>query len=578
VERPFPLRLHQRLSHGPPSLLAPVVAIVLAYLIAAPLLMASLSSFKLTEGSLPFEDAAPWSLANYISVFLKPGTYEVLANTLVFASGSLVVALVASIWLAWLVERTDLPLGKWVYVLIVASIGMPGVISGIAWVLLLNPTNGIINAVLRWLLPGIETGPLDIFSMAGLVFVQGIDMVPITFLLITAAFRAMDPALEDAALTAGSSRLTVMRRITLPLLAPALLGAAIYQFVNVVASFDLPLIIGLRAGIPLLSTEIYTEARPTSGIANLGLASTYAILLMALAAVPLVMYVRMMARSERYATISARGFTPSRVRLGSLTAPAIFSVWIFMVVSLILPLAVMVWASVQPFWSNPSPESLSRVTLLAYERIVASPSMSKVLWNTLLVGVFTALCAMTIGFLAAWVIVRSRSRLRKVMDVMSFAPHAIPGVIIGLSILLFYLFLPVPIYGTIWILVIGLTTQTISLATRMMTGSIVQVDRQLEEAGEVTGASRRSVLSRIVLPLVLPAFLNGALLVFLMGIKHLTVPLMLFTPDTVVLSTLIWNRWDHGDVSITAALGVMMVSVTVTLSILVRRLRGMHPE
>jgi iron(III) transport system permease protein len=556
------------------GLLPVAVVLVLGYLVLAPVAMAILSSFKLTEGVLPFEDAAEWTLQNYRTVFLDAGTYSVLANTLIFSVGSVVLSMGISIVLAWLVERTDMPLRNVTFALVIASIGIPSVISAIAWVLLLNPTNGLVNLFLRGLLPGMEKGPLDIFTMGGLLFVQSTTMVPVTFLLISAAFRAMDASLEDAAFVAGASRLKVMRLVALPLIAPALLGAAIYQFVNVVASFDLPLIIGLRGGIPLLSTEIYTQARPSFGLPNFGVASTYSILLLALAFGPLLIYTRLLGRGDRFATISSRGYRPSVVPLGSWKLPALLFVAAFMVVSIVLPVFVMVWTSVQPFYAVPSPESIDRITFDAYQRMVASDTIVKAMWNTVLVGTATAIGALTLGFLVGWILVRTRSRLRLPLDMLAFIPHALPGVIIGLSVLLLYLLLPLPLYGTIWLIAIGLMTQFIALSTRLMSGGIVQVERQLEEAGDASGASRRTVLGRIVLPLVLPVYLNGVLLVFVASIQHLTIPLMLFTPDSAVLSTVIWREWDHGDTSMTAALGVVMVTATVTLSILLRRLRG----
>jgi iron(III) transport system permease protein len=205
--------------------------------------------------------------------------------------------------------------------------------------------------------------------------------------------------------------------------------------------------------------------------------------------------------------------------------------------------------------------------------MLASDALVPIMWKTILVGTATAIGALTLGFLVGWILVRTRSRLRLPLDMLAFIPHALPGVIIGLSVLLLYLLLPLPLYGTIWLIAIGLMTQFIALSTRMMSGGIVQVERQLEEAGDAAGASKRTVLGRIVLPLVLPVYLNGVLLVFVASIQHLTIPLMLFTPDSAVLSTTIWREWDHGDTSMTAALGVVMVTATVGLSVLLRNLR-----
>ena len=552
--------------------MVPIVVVLLAYLVIAPLLMSTLSSFRLTNGVLPFENGATWSLQNYATVLLNPDTYSVLFNTLVFSVGSLLIAFVLSIILALLLERTDMPFRGAVFVLMIASLGIPGVISAIAWVLLLNPTNGLVNLVVRSLLPHIQSGPLNIYSMAGLIFAQGLTLVPITFLLITAAFRAMDATMEDAGLIAGASRLTVLRRITIPILAPALVSAAIYQFINTVASFELPLVIGLQARIPLLSTVIFTETQGQNGLPNFGVASAYSMLLLAVTVAPLIYYARLISRAERFATISGRGYRPSRVKLGAWKGVALGFASIFTFVNFMLPVLVMLWTSVQPFYSAPSAESLRRVTLDAYGTLLVNPELKRAALNTLIVGVATALGTMALGSLVAWIIVRTRSRFRALLDVLSFLPAALPGVTIGLSILVFYLLVPGPVrlYGTVWIIVIGLVTQSISLAVRLMTGGIAQIERELEEAGEVAGASRRSNIWRIVLPLAFPVFRNGLLLVFMTSISYLTVPLLLFTPGNEVLSTALYNYWNVGDVAQTAALGVLMVAFTIPVSIALR--------
>jgi iron(III) transport system permease protein len=556
------------------TVIAVITIGVLAYLVAGPVVMVALSSFRATDGALPFEPQATWSLQNYVDVFLSPQTYVVLGNTLVFAAGALVIAFAISIVLAWLVERTDLPgKGLW-FTLTIAAIGIPGIISSISWVLLLNPRTGLVNVALRGLLGTSGTGPLDVFSMVGLIFVQALSLVPVTFLLIAASFRAMNPALEEAATTSGAAFRHVVRRVTLPMLTPALLSAAVYQFVNTIESFDIPLIIGLRAGIPLLSTLIYSQVEGTAGFPDFGIASAYSVFLLLFAIGPLLLYNRLLGVSDRYATISGKGFQPRRVPLGRWRIPALTLVSVFTLITFFLPLFVLVWTSIQPFYAVPSAESVARANLDAYAAVLASPFVREAFVNTLFVGLGTAIGTMTLALFVAWILVRSRSRFRWILDLLAFTPTAIPGVVIALSILLFYLVVPVGIYGTVWIIIIGLTIQSISLAVRLMSGGVAQVEGSLEEAGQASGASAFQVLRRIVLPLVLPALINGALLVFLTSIQRLTVPLMLFTPDTIVLSTLVWNRWDRGNTSEAAALGVIIVVITMGLSLLLRWLGG----
>lgn len=551
------------------------IVAILVWFVLGPVTMLVVSSFRASEGRLPISPGVEWTLDNYIQVLSNPATYTVMWNTFLFAAGALVVSFALSITFAWLIERTDLPGRGVLFVVIIASIGLPNVIAGIAYALLLNPTNGLVNIFLRNLL-GMDadgTGPLNAYTLPGMIFVQGITLVPITYLLVAAAFRAMDTAMEDAAATSGAPYRTVMRRITLPLLTPALLAALVYQFVSVIESFDIPLVLGLRGGVPVLSTTVFVETQPSGGLPNYGLASSYALLLLVVAIGPLFLYNRVLGKGDRYATIGGHSYLPRRIRLGAWKIPALILSLGFIFISFVLPALVMLWTSLQPFYAVPSAESIARISLDAYVDVLTGPRLQRALVNTVILGVSTGLGAMFLGLLVSWILVRTKSKLRFALDVLAFTPHAMPGVLIGLSVLLIYLILPLPLYGTIWIIVVALGTQYISIATRLMSAGIAQIKNELEEAGAVSGAPWGAVIRRIVLPLVLPAFLNGFLLVFLLAIKNLTLALILFSPESVVMSTLVWHYWDlSADTASTAVVGTIMVLITLTLSLIVRRL------
>jgi iron(III) transport system permease protein len=232
---------------------------------------------------------------------------------------------------------------------------------------------------------------------------------------------------------------------------------------------------------------------------------------------------------------------------------------------------MLMWTSLQPFYAPPSMEALSRVGLEAYRTVFDSPTFFLTLRNTLILGVTSSFAAMIIGLSVAWITVRTKTRASRALDILAFLPHAFPGVILALSILLIYLLLPVPVLNTIWIIVIALSTQYIALSSRVMSGSVAQIKAELEEAAAVSGARQWATLRRVLLPLVRPAFLNGALLIFLMSIKNLTQALLLYAPDSVVISTLIYQKWDNGRVGETAAIGVMTVLFTLVISVFARR-------
>ena len=287
VATPVRLDRSPRQARGPQlkggwaqGLMIVVIVVVLAYLVVGPLALLFITSVRTPE-ALPFDVGTTWTFESYVEVLRNPDLYELLWNTLGIAAGSMCVAFVLSVVLAWLVERTDVPRPNLAAILIILGLGLPGFISGIGWVILANPTNGVINEVLR-ALPGIggEDGPLNIYSAYGFVFVQGINFVPATFLLVAAAFRAMDVRMEEAAVISGASTWTTLRRITLPMLAPALIGAFIYMFITVVESFDIPLTIGIRAGITVLSSEVYINLHPAVGFPDYAQASVHGIMLL----------------------------------------------------------------------------------------------------------------------------------------------------------------------------------------------------------------------------------------------------------------------------------------------------------
>lgn len=574
AKRPFGRGLRLPRNIRGRTVLNAVTIIVLLYLVIGPLIMLVVSAFEDTSGGVVITPPFPWTGANFSAVFTDSATYTVLFKTVLFSAGSLLFAFAVSIVVAWLVERTDLPARGAVFVLIVAPQGIPALISAIAWSLLLNPTNGFLNLVLRSVFHTSGTGPVNVYTLPWMIMVQGMALVPLTFLLITASLRSMNGSLEDAARTSGASFWRIVRRVTLPMLKPALIGALIYEFVTVVEAVDVPLVLGLPGHVTVLSTQIYRASHPAVGLPNYGVGSTYGAFLLVLALAPLLIYNRIVGQSSSYATVTGKTFRPKIQKLGKLRPWASLFTWAYIFVSLILPLLILIWASIQPYFGTLSRAALKRVTMKSYGSTLSSDLFVTALKNTVLLGVTTAAGSMILAMLLSWIIVRSRSRLRWMADVLAFLPHAIPGVVIGLATLLIYLILPLPVYGTVWIIAIAMGTQYVSLGTRLTTSGIAQIQRSLEEAAEASGATTWTVWRRVLVPLLRPVFLNGFLMVFLASIQNLTLPLMLYTTGNLVLSSLIWTRWDYGDPTGTAVLSVVMTAITVVAATFLRGATG----
>ncbi len=279
----------------------------------------------------------------------------------------------------------------------------------------------------------------------------------------------------------------------------------------------------------------------------------------------------MIGRAAEYATVTGKNFRPKVLALGKWRWAALTSLILFVFVSFVLPLLVLIWASVQPYLAGIDAEAFARSTFDGYVKVLSSELFLRSLGNTLWLGFGAAILAMVLSMLVSWIIVRSRSRFRGLADWLAFTPHAMPGVVIGLATLLIYLILPIGVYGTVWIIIIAMGTQYIALGTRLTTSGIAQIQRSLEEAAEASGAKAHHVWRFVLLPLIRPVFLNGLLLVFLSSVKNLTLPLMLQSPSNTVLSTLIYNRWDYGDVNAAAVISVILTAVTVTAAVLLRR-------
>lgn len=556
------------------TVLTMVISAALIYLVIGPVVVLLFSTLRNTTVFLPFESGAPWSFVNYQQVFGSALTYQILGNTLVFALGSLALSFCVSVALALLVERTDIPFPKLIYIAVVAQLGIPALISAVGWDLLLSPRAGYANVAIRGLFDLGGSGPINLYSMFGMICVESITLVPVTFLLVSAAFRAMDASLEDAAMSSGASRMTTLRKITLPLLTPALLAAAVYQVVGAVVALDVPLVIGLSAREPVLSILIYEQVQATGeALPNYGLACTYSILVLAIVLGPLLYYNRIIARASRYSTVSGKGYRPRRYALGRMKPWAMLGVFLTLVVSAVLPVGALVWTSLEPYPNGFSRSAFGRLTLGNFTGMFESPNFRGAAVNTLEVGGAAAVGGMVLGLLVAWVIVRGRSRRwARTVDFLAFLPHVAPGVIIALSVLLIYLVIPISLYQTVWIIVVAIVTQEITLSTRLMSGALAQIDVELEEAGAVSGAGWRQILGRIVLPLTSRPFMNGLLLIFLLAIKNLTLPLLLYGPNSNMLAPLIYTSYDLGMLVQASTMGTFLVVIALVVTALARRL------
>jgi iron(III) transport system permease protein len=543
--------------------------ILIANMVLLPLAMVVAEAFNLG----PTARTAGATFDYFRQAWASPTTWTVLGNTAIFAVGSTLVAMTIGVFFAFMVERTDMPMKNFAYAVVPLTIAMPGLLYGIAWVLLLSPRIGLFNLALLWLFGkdsgiltswaniGFDGPPIQAYSMVGMIFVDAIRGVGVVFLMTVGIFRNMDPSLEEAAMVSGASASKVARRITLRLMLPGILAAFLYSLTGSMETFEIPAIMGLPGNIHLLSTKIYLLNKTDDG----AIASSIGIVFILLAIVFVYFYSRVTRRIEKFSTVTGKAYRPRVMKVGKFRYLAAVLVWLYLLIVVVAPFFVMVWASIQPYYAVPSPQALGRITLDAYTFIFTNPQGATALLNTVVLTLVAPTVTMLLCTLVSWYVVRSRMRGKRLLDVLAFLPNSIPSIMIALAFVYLFLTVPwrlIPIYGTLWIIALAVTTRYLAFGSRTMHGAVLQLHHDLEEAAQVGGVSWGKALRYIVLPLLFPSIVSGWVFVALHALRETTMALMLYSPSSRVISLLMWDTWQSGDANKSTATGVVLMLVT----------------
>ena len=550
----------RRIRLGGQSTLLILAGGLLAYLTVIPLVMLVYGSVK----SGPPGVAGALTYENYLKLFANWRLAPALLNSLVFSTGSSLLAFAGGLYLAWMTERTNLPWRGAVYTCILVPMIVPGILSTVGWIILFGRRSGIINIIgMQYL--GLSE-PIEINNMPGMIWVQGTDQIPLAFLLLAAALRSMDPSLEEAAMVAGSGIFSTTMRITLRVLLPGILAVWMISFVRAIENFEVPALIGMPAGILVFATEVYLATRtvPT----DFGLASTFAVVYLAITTVGVLLYLKWTAASEQYATITGKGFRPSAFDLGRWRIPfAAFNLLLCFIL-FILPVLVVVWSSFLPFYMAPSPTAFASLTLENYQNLWNLPLVHRAMWNSFLLGLGSSSLTMLLTAVIAWIVVRTKWRGKGALDFLAFSPIAMPGLVLGIAILWLYLVIPVPVYGTLWILLIAYVTKYLPYGMRACSSSMLQIKKELEEASETSGAAWSHTFKRVVLPLLAPGFVAGWIYVITHSFRELSTSIMLYRSGTEVISIVLFEMWDGGQYPALCALGIVMIVILVLISLI----------
>ena len=553
---------------GDPALLVPIVgAGVLIYLAVLPLFMLIKGSFQAEVAPREFI----YTLKNYQAAYASEYTYSTFVNSLIFAGGSAALSFFFGTMLAWLTERTNTPLRKLFVPIAVVPLILPGVLESIAWIFLLSPKFGYLNVWLKYLF-GLQSPPFNVFSLPGMIWVHSVGQVPLAFLMMTAAFKSMDPSLEESAMMSGANTWQTVKRVTLRLLAPTAGSVLLILFVRTLESFETPALIGIPARIYVYTSEIFlafNEYPP-----DYGRGGALAVGLLLLSAVGVWLYTRATKEGKKFQTVTGKAFRPRQYDLGPWRWLGFTFLAVYFIFVVLLPFLVLFWASFLPFFAAPSWDALNKLSLDNYRYLSDFRPFWQAMQNSIILATLTATAAMVLTSLVAWIVYKSKLRGAWILDFLAFVPITIPGIVMGMALILLYVAFPIPIYGTIWVLLIAYVTRFIPYGMRSSSGSIMQIHSELEEAAAASGASWWETFRRVTLPLLRPGFVAGWIYICIVSFREFSTSVLLATGESRVLSILLFTMFEQGQVTVVAAIGVLMIATLLSIVAIFYKLTG----
>jgi iron(III) transport system permease protein len=541
------------------SLLTPTLIVVVGFLTVCPVVMLVVGSF-----SSGFGTVGEFTTAKYVAAYSDPGLAAMLWNTVLFTFGSAVLATVLALFLAHLNTRTNLP-GKFLFGIIsIIPMMIPHILFTASWVLLLNPSNGILNRLLIDLF-GLRNSPFNIYSVPGMILVEGLLDLPVAYLIIAPAMSAFDVSLEESSRVCGASSLRTLTRVTLPVLRPAILAAVILVIVRSLASFAVPSVIGMPGRIYVLASHIYRIVA-TGFAADYGQAAAVGMSALAASIGLIVIYRYLTAESQQFVTISSRGFKPAVIDLKRWRYPLLTVVGVLSSVLIILPVLVLFYTSLTPYVMAPSARAFSLMSWKHWLQVLNDPVSLLSLKNSIILGLSGATLGVTLSIFVAYVIVKVRTIGAGILESLSFLSFSFPGIVIGVGFMLF--FVRTPLYGTLWALLIGYIATYLPYGVKPLSSAFIQIHGHLEESSRVCGATPFRTLRRIVIPLLIPGMVSGWILMATMFVRELTLSVVLSRPGTEVLAVQILRFAEDGLWGRLSALGIIMIFISSGLVVL----------
>lgn len=564
--RHLPPALARRLSAAANarSALTLVLLAVLGYLVLPPVVVMVWKSFV---GGISLNGAA--GLAGYRTI-AGSGLGPAAADTVVFALGTTAVSMAVGTALAWSAVRTDAPLRSLAYGVAFLGLAVPGIVNVVGWILLFGNGHGQGDTLLSsWLGHHVA---ISVESLPGMVFVESLLSIPIVFFLMVGPLQSFNSSLEEAAAVHGARSWTVLRRITGPLLLPTVTSATLLIVIRSIQAFEVPLLLGVPARSHIFTAELYRTLHG-SLVPDYSGAAAYGTILVVALLVLVSLENRLTRDARRYAVVTGRG-TANHPRKLRRTRYLPLALNVVLLVCYLLPTVYLLYSSFERNLSG----SLSRrnLTLANYRTLWSSNGFSRAVFDTFAVAAATAAITVLVTLAAAWLSARSASPPSRLVNLLANAPLVIPGVVFGFGILLFYLYSPVPLFGTLWAIILAFTALYLPYGMRSLRPAIVGVSTELEEAARVSGASETAVGRRIVLPLVAPSAMGTGLFVFFNAFRELAVAALVITAQTPLLSTKLLDALVNGDLTVVSALGTFIMAVSLVVGALAFRVLGLR--
>jgi iron(III) transport system permease protein len=508
------------------------------------------------------------TLANYLEVLNDPFLGKVLLNTLLFALGASSVAIALGTVLALLVMKTDAPFRHVAVFLPILTFAMPSSVESMSWTFLLSPRTGLVNiAFMR--LTGLEEPLVNVYSLIGMTLVMGLNLMPVAFMIIAPSFSLFDRSLEEMARVSGAGVSYLFRKVTLPLVAPSIISAFIYCFIVALEAFDTPAIIGIPAGIYVLTTSIYTQM-VSEVPPRYGTATAYATILLAISIAAILLYSIAASKADRYATLSGRATNVNVLRLGKYRYLGTILIVGYLFIHPIPLLITLGIASVHRFW-NPD-RLFTNLTLENYEKFFTYPVASTAVMNSIIVSISSVTLTVAIGFLATYFTLRRNMRGGHILNSLLSIPLALPPTVLAVGVFWSVLYFDIGLYGTVWALVYAYTLRYVPLVIRFLSGPMLQIHKDLDESAILYGGGVVRTLTRITLPLLWGAVSAAALYVFIRTFTDLGIAVLLVTRESTVLSTTLFALWNTGEKLTVVAGGVVYVFFLLLLLLVAYRL------